>query len=76
MEKLFELYEMVSMNDSVLRGTEKQMIQQARMAMRVFERAMRGFSAQAAHPPSEVESQATPETHLRMVATPIFGDGK
>jgi hypothetical protein len=76
MEKLFELYEMVSMNDSVLRGTEKQMIQQARMAMRVFERAMRSFSAQFEHTPSEVESPAVPETHLRMVATPIFGDGK
>ena len=43
MEQMIELYEMVSMNDTSLRGTEKMAILKARLALNMFERAMQSF---------------------------------
>ena len=46
MQQMIELYEMVAMNVDALRDTERQTIQQARLALGMFERAMQGFQAQ------------------------------
>ena len=43
MQQMIELYEMVSMNDTSLRGTEKMSILKARLALQMFERAMQSF---------------------------------
>jgi hypothetical protein len=46
MQQMIELYEMVSMNDAALRGTEKLSILKARLALQMFERAMQNFKAE------------------------------
>ena len=43
MEKLIEFYEMVSLNNAALSGTEKKAIRRARRSLRMFERAMENF---------------------------------
>src|ERR1700681_160719 len=43
MQKLIEFYEMVSLNDAALRGSEKTAILKARHALRMFEQAMDSF---------------------------------
>jgi hypothetical protein len=48
MQQMIELYEMVSMNDATLRGTEKLAILKARLALQMFERAMLNFKAESA----------------------------
>ena len=48
MQQTIELYEMVSMNDASLRGTEKLAILKARLALQMFERAMESFKAASA----------------------------
>ena len=50
MQKMVEFYEMVSLNDAALRGTEKLAILQARLALNMFERAMQDFKAVSATP--------------------------
>jgi len=47
MQQMLELYEMISMNDASLRGTEKLAILKARLALQMFERAMENFKAQS-----------------------------
>ena len=44
---MIELYEMVSMNDDSLRGTEKLAILKARLALQMFERAMQSFKTES-----------------------------
>jgi hypothetical protein len=44
---MIEFYEMVSMNDDYLRGTEKLAILKARLALQMFERAMAAFKAES-----------------------------
>jgi hypothetical protein len=48
MQKMVEFYEMVSLNDAALRGTEKLAILKARLALNMFERAMQDFKAVSA----------------------------
>ena len=48
MQQMIELYEMVSMNDDSLRGTEKLAILKARLALQMFERAMQSFKTESA----------------------------
>ncbi len=43
MQKLIEFYEMVTLNDAALRGSEKTAILKARLALSMFERAMESF---------------------------------
>ena len=62
MQKLIEFYEMASLNDAALRGSEKTAILQARLALRMFERAMESFKAIS----GEVSSAA--EHGFRMAA--------
>jgi hypothetical protein len=57
MQKLIELYEMVSLNDTALRGSEKTAILKAQLALRMFERAMDGFK----NPSIEARSAADGE---------------
>ena len=52
MQKLIEFYEMVSLNDAALRGSEKTAILKARLALRMFERAMESFKAISGEVPS------------------------
>ena len=51
MQQLIEFYEMVSMNDAALCGTEKKSILKARLALQMFERAMHDFKAESAPAP-------------------------
>ena len=55
MQKLIEFYEMVSLNDAALRGSEKAAVLKARLALRMFERAMENFQAISGEvrPPAE-----------------------
>jgi len=46
MQQMIEFYEMVSMNDAALRGSEKMAILKARLALQMFERAMQTFKAE------------------------------
>jgi len=55
MQKLIEFYEMVSLNDAALRGSEKTAILKARLALRMFERAMESFKAISGEVPSAAE---------------------
>ena len=48
MQQMIEFYEMVSMNDACLQGTEKLAIMKARLALQMFERAMQTFKAASA----------------------------
>ena len=53
MQQLIEFYEMVSLNDAALRDSERIAILKARLALRMFERAMESFktsSAEATQP--------------------------
>ena len=43
MQELIEFFEMVSVNDAILRGNEKLAILKARLALNAFERAMESF---------------------------------
>ena len=58
MQKLIELYEMASLNDGALRETEKLAIRNARLALRMFERAMEGLTARISQT-ANVEKHAT-----------------
>jgi len=55
MEKLIEFYEMVSLNDAALRGSEKAAIRNARRALRMFERAMKNFKTVSTEVPYDSE---------------------
>jgi hypothetical protein len=55
MQKLIEFYEMASLNDAALRGSEKAAILKARLALRMFERAMESFTAISGEVPSAAE---------------------
>ena len=55
MQKLIEFYEMVSLNDAALRGSEKTAILKARLALKMFERAMESFKAISCEVPSAAE---------------------
>ena len=53
MQQLIEFYEMVSLNDAALCDSERLAILKARLALRMFERAMESFKArstEATHP--------------------------
>jgi hypothetical protein len=54
MQQMIEFYEMVSMNDAALRGTEKLAILKARLALQMFERAMQDFKGEAVPEPVAV----------------------
>ena len=62
MQKLIEFYEMVSLNEATLRGSEKTAILKARLTLRMFERTMKSFKAISSEVPS------APEHGLRMAA--------
>jgi hypothetical protein len=55
MQKLIEFYEMVSMNDAALSDGERIAILKARLALRMFERAMESFKAISDEVPSAAE---------------------
>jgi hypothetical protein len=55
MEKLFEFYEMVSLNDALLLGSERMAILKARLALNMFKRAMEGFKTVTTEAPSAAE---------------------
>ena len=55
MQKLIEFYEMVSLNEATLPGNEKTAILKARLALRMFERAMKSFKAISSEVPSAPE---------------------
>jgi hypothetical protein len=55
MHKLIEFYEMVSLNDAALRGSEKTAILKARLAMKMFERAMESFKTISGEAPPAAE---------------------
>jgi len=59
MQKLIEFYEMVSLNDTALRGDEKTAILKARHALRMFEQAMERFKAVSSEAPSAAEHTAS-----------------
>ena len=54
-QKLIEFYEMVSMNDAALRDSERAAILKARLALKMFERAMESFKAISCEVPSAAE---------------------
>ena len=47
MQQLIEYYEMVSLNDVALRDSERIAILKARLALRMFERAMESFKTRS-----------------------------
>ena len=55
MEKLIEFYEMISLNNAALGGTEKAAIRRARRALRMFERAMENFRTISSDVPCDSE---------------------
>jgi hypothetical protein len=57
MQELIEFYEMVSLNDAVLRGGEKLAICEARLALRMFAKAMESFKRASAAAPSAAEGE-------------------
>jgi hypothetical protein len=61
MQKLIEFYEMVSLNEATLPGSEKTAILRARLALRIFERAMKSFKAISREVPS---AHARCQAHL------------
>jgi len=82
MQKLIEFYEMVSLNEATLRGSEKTAILKARLALRIFERAMKSFKAisrevPSAHtrcrPPQNTASGWRHEAALTLVEDRIHG---
>ena len=54
-QRFIEFYEMVSLNDAALRGSEKTDILKARLALRLFERAMESFRTISGEVPSAAE---------------------
>jgi hypothetical protein len=56
MQNLIELYEMVSMNDAALGGSEKMAILRARFALGVFVQAMKTFKRVSADGVSAAEA--------------------
>jgi hypothetical protein len=58
MQQLIELYEMVSLNDGALRGSERLTILKAGFALRMFERAMQSFKAELSQTGNSEESFA------------------
>jgi hypothetical protein len=58
MQKLIELYEMISLNDTALCGSEKTAILKAQLALRMFERAMDGFKN------ASIEARSAPDREL------------
>jgi hypothetical protein len=56
MQKLIEFYEMVSLNDAVLCGSERMAILKARLALNVFERAMESLKGASTDAPSLAET--------------------
>jgi len=55
MQNLIEFYEMVSMNDAALCGSEKMAILRARFALGMFAQAMAAFKTASADEPSAAE---------------------
>lgn len=56
MQNLIELYEMVSMNDAALRGSEKMAILRAQFALGMFVQAMEAFKRVSADGLSAAEA--------------------
>jgi len=56
MQHLIELYDMVSLNDAALSDSEKMAIRQARLALRMFVRAMQTFRRVSAEVASAAEA--------------------
>ncbi len=56
MQKLIEFYEMVSLNDTALRGSEKVAILKARLALGMFERAMESLRTDSTEEPFAAEA--------------------
>jgi hypothetical protein len=48
MQKLIELYEMVSINEAALRGSENAALLKARLALNMFEQAMQALKTASA----------------------------
>lgn len=63
MEKLVELYEMVSLNDDALLENERIAIIKARRALQMFKQAMESLAAQWT--PSLTQSCVSVEEHLQ-----------
>jgi hypothetical protein len=57
MQRLIEFYEMVSLNDAALRGSERIAILKARLALNMFERAMVSFKSASTEAPAAAEYQ-------------------
>jgi hypothetical protein len=62
MQEMIEFFEMVSLNDAALGGTERMAILQARLALRVFLRAMTRLRDES------LETAIPVEADLRMAA--------
>ncbi len=60
---LMELYEMVSLNETVLSDTERQALLKARLALGIFERAMQRFK-------SEAPAESSDAAELRVSCAP------
>ena len=58
MQQLIELYEMVALNEDALHDTERLTILKARLAVRMFERAMQSFKTQFFETPDRTGSGA------------------
>ena len=56
MQQLIEFYEMVSLNDAALHGSEKTAILKARLALNMFERAMATFKTASVETPASTDS--------------------
>jgi hypothetical protein len=56
MQKLIEFYEMVSLNDAALHGSERMAILKAGLALNMFKRAMESFKSVTTEPPSAAET--------------------
>ena len=55
MEKIFEYYEMVSLNEAALLDSERMAILKARLALNMFKRAMEDFQIVTTEAPSAAE---------------------
>jgi hypothetical protein len=62
MLRLIELYEMASLNDAALSGSERKAVLKARHALRMFERAMHEFKM------GSIEPLPAEEASLRIAA--------
>ena len=56
MQQLIEFYEMISLNDAALRDSERTTSRKARLALRVFERAMESFKTGSTEATSAAEA--------------------